>query len=826
MSDYIGKYIEEDWDEIAIDDGSIVSEKNNYFAKVFDRQGNEFESVVDSIRFTEEINSAPEIDVDIEAKKDFQNVDILDGVLEVFVDGDILFAGIIKKVSFGQTEDDFYTVTAVSPGMLMRDKTASEVVDEEITIDYLAKLVDRYDGVVSSFNDRAGTSAETLTNVDTLANRVYHLFDASSVAEHQVTLTNPSDLSYLYVKISQDVDVTIEGLNNGNTHTESFSIRVTDAPYGDWKKMDTSQFPDDSQGFFIKFTTPLFGRVFDWVAGTSERDLDRIVDVWNPETLLSNHTIETVSGSDWENVILSKEEAADEDDVQGTLAGKPFTVENNQFENLQSCYTTDVSFDGSGGVQRQSDSTYESYLDTASGGEYRVIYLDTQTVTFTFTPKYDIPGEHLGFSFRTLNEYAGGMTNNVTINVNGTGINGPYFWDLPGSNFATSSWEWNHFSDMGSYGPEPPDSYPAGQSVTVQITLPNNHGGDNDSEGLAIDIVAPNDRRYDYNFDNTLDNTTGNSASRPKNYLDGPELYPKSVDFAPAASIAPYNLTEATVDATVNGWRDKEFLRVRFDDISPWRPKGNFIDDSIINWDNQSYSLFLQPLFRTNGLGVDRTSTPNITPRNGYKQMVISDYTVTADVDDLPVTNGDDASGTLLAVMSEFADDSNIIFRWEGNTCRLFKQGSRTISKDLITKDVSSSVDIQETYSSVEVIGKGGVSSGVVDLQRAPSWLDRKRENRDRDVTTEEQASEKAKSFLLDNSEINYSGNIQTLPTTVPVGEELPASLFTHGQSNVVKSASYSKTGTDISAGREETFGIELLNIRRAEDSSQVLDTK
>ncbi|MFB6236944.1 MAG: hypothetical protein ABEH81_01100 [Halopenitus sp.] len=209
------------------------------------------------------------------------------------------------------------------------------------------------------------------------------------------------------------------------------------------------------------------------------------------------------------------------------------------------------------------------------------------------------------------------------------------------------------------------------------------------------------------------------------------------------------------------------------------------------------------------------------TPREGYKRMELSDYSVTVDTNDLSVLFDRSVSGNNLSAMSSIADDTDALFRFEGSHAKIFQLGDLKTNVDLRSETIKSTVSSEDAYSSVEVIGLHNVRSGVFQSSDAPSWLDRHKVIRDDSIETKEDAVARALSFLRTNGDIQYSGEIKTLPTFAPIGELLDGSYFDHGQDMTIRRVRYSKNRTTIKLGYEKNVGREIVNIESGQRKSK-----
>ena len=239
MSDEYDSIIDQDWDDIVIDDGTITTKANSYYAKVYpiNDENDVIKTEIDSIRYSPEVNSATGISVEVESREEFESEEFLGGILDVFVDNKPLFSGKIYKISTSQTEGDFYTIEAEPPGKELRNETIDESTDNFLLSDYIAKTIDKYNDWDDEHFNLIDTSQETLTDINTIG-RGREATSDSSQALYSDVGTDASIVDILYVKlfVSGSVDVTIETANSSYTRT----FTESEGEYGQWFKINPS----------------------------------------------------------------------------------------------------------------------------------------------------------------------------------------------------------------------------------------------------------------------------------------------------------------------------------------------------------------------------------------------------------------------------------------------------------------------------------------------------------------------------------------------------------------------------------------------------------
>lgn len=804
-------FISQDWDDLAIDDGTFVHSQKSHFARLTDRNDNQIITEVESISFSPEINTAPSLSVDVEPKEEFEGIDFLGGILELFVSDDIIFAGEIKSFDFSQEEGEWYQVSAYSPGRKLADEVIDERIQNHVLQDYLAKTIDRYNEFDDEMFNMIDTNQETISgDVDILDIGARRIKTDSSEITYSSVGSEASDIDTMYVKYNGSLTIDIlDSSDSSVIYSEDLSN--SNIRYGEWYGIEPNL--SENVEYDIKFSLASTedSILYDWIS-LNETVIDRIVEPFEAENLFENKQIESVETQDqWSEVLPDFGD------------GDPYTLQDGTLSYKQTCWTTDTEDQTTNTYTRSSSKLYE----TASDGQYATLLSNSQSIEMSFTIDYPVLADDLVLRWRQAWEV--GADDNfsgdlgqlfLSADVSGGNLDGTVIWTSSGPSDVRDnegSWIWDDGNNLSEFNLQGDDQYLQPDTYTITILLKDEDfdSVNREDPGWAVDIISPHDARYEYTFDNTL--------NEPEGYLDGPELYGQGVTIDASGTIANANITSTSLNISTNETNPGQSLQLRYSEGGTWLPNdGSQNNTDTVTVDSNSPTRFVQPRFSMNGIGQRNTATP----RNGYNPQEIYSYEFISDADDLEVIFDREFQGTRLSVISSIADDSFSVFRWEGNNCRVFKEGSRVSDVSLVAEDITSSVDIEDTYSSVEVIGTGGVRSGVVEAENAPDFVDRHREIRDRTITEETDANSKAQSFLVNNSEIEYSGDITTLPTRVPIGDEISGENFLHGESGIITKASYSKNRTDVSVGKIKDLGFEFLSLRRNEDSSKQFDTQ
>jgi hypothetical protein len=179
----------------------------------------------------------------------------------------------------------------------------------------------------------------------------------------------------------------------------------------------------------------------------------------------------------------------------------------------------------------------------------------------------------------------------------------------------------------------------------------------------------------------------------------------------------------------------------------------------------------------------------------------------------LPVFGAITVSDNRLGAISTVADDQDVLFRWEGDLCRIFDRGELTTDPNLRESKISSSVSIKDSYARVKVKGLHDVNSGWVKAENAPNYLDDRKLIEDQSLETEAGCVARAKRFIRKNGNVKYKGKITTNSTFAPVGELMDGSHFSHGQDMLIKSVKYGMNRSTIELGLEKNVATELIGL-------------
>jgi hypothetical protein len=753
--------IGKDWDELAIDDGTVLLENNDYLVRIISRDGNIINSRISSVRFRDEVNAAQNPRFSVPPKDELRNnvQDYLSGTVQFFVDGQIAFAGDILKVETPQKEGSDITIKAQNPGRRLSDQTVDLTPDNFVLQDVIAKVVDRFNTYHAEHRDLLDSA--TLSGVNAVTNVIT---TSSGSSSGTITFTDvssdASEMEYINVKAytapSVTITVSVDDPNQDDVVKEFTGLDYNQ--FGEWSRLELPTLP--SVSYDIEFTIEDDSSLFDWIVITSN-DVTRDVTPPDVTTVGQDSDLYSRSGSQLNNNFIASEtsNAVYDSNIEG-------------FRARQVGVFADV-----GGSGSDSDEV---------NGDSETLSPDTSTLPLDLSSKDEIKDSYVWARIRADQD----ATNDSDI-----------LWDyqIEVDGTADSALSPQRI-DVGSYSWVLVDISNIGDATTPTVSLISSSSN---SFNVDIDCLfwtnGPDSPHYnDPDFDNTVDSNL---------QLQYPREYHKNAWVTFNSVVAQNNITESTTTG--------QFNNTSFIAGDEWGPVQRITSDvSFPNPENTASVTDLYPYSAVDHqarvylcASGERT---NASPTRGYQSTELTSYDVDVSTNDLEIIFGQDLTGNRLSVISDLADASTQFYRWEGNNCKIFQRGTKKTNVDVRREDTTSSVGIEDVYSSAEVYGQGGVYSGVIEADDPPDFVNRRKQIRESDIETENDARRRAISFIRNNSSVEYEGSIDTNPTFAPVGSMLDGSLFDHGQDMVIESVRYSKSGTSISLGFEQRLSRKI----------------
>lgn len=784
-----------DWSEISLDSPSVDDSYSPYSARLFPRDGVDKESPleldVDSISYTQQVSSAKDLSADIPPTSELHGTQYIGGVMDVFVGDELLYSGDIEKINTNQNENEFYTVDVRNPGKKLKDGTVRDTTDNYILRDYAAKIVDKYNSWDDEHFALTETSQESLSGIEKPDNRVRVSTTDGATATYSNVGSDASDIEVIHVKIdtvtsSKSVTVTVN--DGSNTYQETLTGR-NGGTYGEWIEIRPTGL--NSTSYDIQFSLDSETVLYDWISLLGD-ELTREVE---PASSPQKQTKEQVQSAN-DNTSFNNNSSVPAD--------KSVAVRNGNVEMLQTCFygvdENELSIPSTNFPYKNTSISYYSSNISETDGTFYEFDSTGQYIEFTFVNEYDWPSGDWEIILRHgYPDDGDGVSEPMQVPGFDVSIDGTTHFSA--SDGATFSEGINWFKINGN---NPLSS----GSHTVRLEITSNDSTENDV--YRLDALGARDARFNYTDASTTDAGHG---------LLGPGYYPQisnpsRLEFN--SVVLGSNITKGYIE--VGGVNDSNGLAELALSFNPNTSFFTTPDATTFEYGNPSTTSTITGRVGLSGYSPNGTRYGKC-PKENYEPQEFSSYNLYVDLELLDILYGEDINGNRLKVLTDLIDDSLEFYRWEGNTCRIFSRGSRKTNPNLREESITSSIGITDVFSSCEVIGRNGVTSGVITSENAPNFIDRHKEIRDSDIENEQDAKRKANTFLANHSDIEYTGDISTLPTLAPVGEEVDGSMFNHGQDMYIEKVRYSKRGSDITLGRQTDITDQILKLDRETSS-------
>jgi len=744
------------FDELAIDDGLVSEKYKPYLARIYPREKQDsiIQTKVDSISYNPEVNSASSISVDLEPFSELEGESYLSSTLVVYSDENPVFIGEINKIATNQNRE-FYTVSAESPGKRLEGETLNENIKNTFTSDYVGLKIDKYNQYDSSLIEESGGRNEELTQgAEKIGKNVVSNRDPSQVTYKSIGESG-LEIDVLRIKLysSDPVDVNIVTENSIYNETVSSGKR-----FGEWIDIEPTGLNDEV--YDIIFTFGSDSVLYHWVSIISQ-ELDRDIQLSDPQPDLEGETIQSAS----ENVFQFKEVFGEIDDTT------PLTYENGGIKPLQTCYVHNFDSD----VQRSTFNGGGGRSIAGSGGSF--------TVSIDLDYEVQDPTLHLRYLSRDAEpDKKSNIAHRIRL--------GGQEWRVNPADSLLDGVRWGTIQnyDVDSIGPGTVRLEVSETTTEFDPDEPNNGP-------VYFDVAAITDGRYDFAFDNDVTNS---------GYSNFPSLYSQLTPVTRESKTVSVSTVIDNIYLDLDNVVDKASISIENTDFFDYSQK----DVSDLSYEPSTVSSAIKT--KLEFIGTSPNGTRDAFPATGYDAQSISDFELKIDTLDSEVLYDKNVTSNKLRAITDIVDKSNLFYRWEGFTCKIFSRGLFKTDVDLRREDVSSSIDITDVYSSCEVVGDG-VTSGTIRSENAPSFVDKHKQINEPDITQKKDAIRRAKSFLQSNGEIQYSGNIETLPTLAPLGTQIDGSLFNHGEDMYINNVRYSKRNTSIELGKQKNVNDVLL---------------
>lgn len=793
-----------DWHEPATDDGTVTLEGREFLCSVKDSSGsNQIILDVQNISFNKKINTAKKLRITVEPSSSLTGEQYLGGVISVIVNYNTsgtanhkeIFEGDIKNITTNQ-QNDGYELICHSKGLRLNGVSYTENnVSNTISRDYIAKLIDAY-------NDPELSTMESQLDRETLSGGAYHpshrsvaVESGSSTGTANYTIDGIKDSypNFLYVKAytpgSSSIDIEVD--DGSNTYTETIDSLDLNK-YGEWKKVDTSGLTQNAANDNITFTLNGDAILHHW-SSVDSIEMDRIVEPTpiqqTSEEQLYTRGVTTNLKKDTVDRSMVK---YDGDGLDQEAQIRQVSAWNLMADNTQWVNDTDATL----------DKAYNANENVLSPG-------------FGFTTQNLLPEWELWARIKISDSGNGDDLWHADITIDYDGNATSEVRPLDVSNFGTTDYKWKKITQYNEL-----EGYPDAIGAPI-INIETKSGVGSDTVNICSIVLVDGKNVINSWKQSDFDNELTNKHLDYPHTLAYPEKYgPIYLDLEPYISDSNISWAETDAEMTIPpNTIDGENFGPEQTNFAPIEDSASdqqtfIVDEFITAGVDHQVRVYLVP-------GGDARSD---TPRFGYEQMKLDNVYVYSKLDDIKVIHDRDVSDNILGSMNQIAEDSATYFRFEGSQARIFGRGELTTNPTLRKESITSSVSIEEVYASAELIGDG-VSTGVVESDNAPNYVDEHKVIRDRTITDEAEANIIVNSFLQEHGTIRYTGNISTLPTFAPVGEFMDGSHFSHGQSMLIESVSYDMNRSTIKLGLDRNFTEKVLDLSQSDHNTKVETT-
>lgn len=349
----------------------------------------------------------------------------------------------------------------------------------------------------------------------------------------------------------------------------------------------------------------------------------------------------------------------------------PFYVNSGTLHLAQTCFTQEAESGTTSGSPVIFDANrFSGNSPTSGNGEAIEFSSNSQSVTLSFSLDYDIPAGAFEWSIYFDGDNSGGSIGTVNYYLDGSNLG-----SFSGATSGGDGVFWRDLIASGSISD--PGSVSAG-SHTIKIETGSGWSG-----GLFyMDVVAPHDNRYSYNFDSSV--TDGSDGGT---YLSGPELYPPNLQ----TNLATFtnnssNITSATVDSTWNSTVSPQEIALSVDGGASYQTLTNQADGSV------SFSSVGTNLDARLTLG-RYGSRSNGTPTTGFNAHSVDLFNVTFDGNDLAVIDNQELRRSDFRNLKTLHNLANYRYAvdYQNETVESFPKGTSN-------SDSWRAIDRQQTY--------------------------------------------------------------------------------------------------------------------------------
>lgn len=347
-----------------------------------------------------------------------------------------------------------------------------------------------------------------------------------------------------------------------------------------------------------------------------------------------------------EGLVVQEATGTDLTDIVDLADTDPFVVEDGALKLTQTCFTTE-------GEDYDADSGSTFFGDDPALSDNSAVGLETHGdwVEWEFENEHTIPEDEVSAQVRDA-----GWDGDTS------GVNRPLGCRVKLDGHTIDEWDADEFGIVLNWtdlaqspyrgdGWEHGDLEPGTHTLRVEVI------DDSDGDPYIVDVVAPNDSRFENNFDNTVHEDGG--------YLDGPELFPDRAAALSEAVEQSFNVAAARLSVSLDETSCDQRLDVSNDDGESWYPDDG--DDPGAGADTESIDVMFDETVGTAIKGratLARTDdgAQDATPRFGYDTQRLSEWSLSIDTDDRSIIVGGVYSGSHFANLQDLHEDAGMIF--------------------------------------------------------------------------------------------------------------------------------------------------------------------
>lgn len=801
------KTLEGEWQDLAIDDGSVVLQANEYYAEL-DDGNNVISTQISSISYSPSVNKAKNMKVDVPPDTILEDETYLGETINIYVDKKLLFTGDIVVIETNQQEGEDYTIEAEPPGKRLKGEDIDRRASNELVYDTIANVIDTYNDFDAQHSALRESGSETLVDVEPLGFDILEVAEGESSGQAFYTAlgNSISDIDAVYVQAYTPANSDIKASIVSDSKSTSVTKNSLDTTrYGEWFSIQP-EISNVSEKYSLNFDLSGDTRLIDWIVIT-DHEIKR--EVTSPSI---DYTEPTPNGN--EQAFYSKtsdelvEEVARKDDGIAVFNTDTLKEIRTRKVSAWASFSDTDSLNYASEVSNDKKGTLVGNDNAIEGGE---IVLDKGQQTPDLSNRLSIfkKFENYGFNIRLRavnpNDYvdydytASSGFWDATIQINDE-VNNVYSIDEAASKTYKEGHDWVIKDDGFLF-----DELEEINNFVIR-TRP-------DSDFIvAIDSIVLTHKQSELNYQFDNDITNREDAKRPAQYAHS-ELYgePQFVEFRPEK--ADNNIDSATTTVTFNDtgaglgtWGVQQSVSLVPGLGFTQEPDNTNSVSETIPYPGASHSV---------RVALSSRNQTGITPEEGYNKQTVDSISVDASFNSASIVSDDSLTDNRLAVINSLCKNSAALTRFNSEVIKIFPLESKKTNVDLYKEKVTSSVDITETYKSCLVKGKDGVTGKRIQVTNPPAFVKKDKLIISREIKSEEGANSKARAFLEKNGDIEYTGNITTLPTLAPVGAMIDGSNFNHGQDMTIENVRYNKRRTKLSLGFTVDVASQLIESSR-----------